>query len=296
MRRPRRWSRPPPRPAGCRDPDADPRRPRRFLSQPPPTARPRISLTWTPSLRSTPCSRCRPAKTWATGRAPAAAKCGRLQIVTSIAPPGPPRLSRTCCSRSFPALLCDGRQWPACLARSRPSRKASITSSYLVSEKISVTLTLMPSARQAAMAGSPCRAAGIVTNRLGRSTRHHSARASAMVSLGVVGQPRVHLDRHPPVHAVRGAEDGPQYVAGPAHIVGGQRAQRLLDAGAARPQVVQLPGVLVTAGDRLGEDGRIWWSLPPRGRGRPGWPGCRSPAVGGSGHLARSRCPSCLGQ
>ena len=41
---------------------------------------------------------------------------------------------------------------------------------------------LMPSARQAAMAGSPCRAAGILTNKLGRSTRHHSARASAMVA------------------------------------------------------------------------------------------------------------------
>ena len=76
----------------------------------------------------------------------------------------------------------EARSRPARRACSRPSRNAPITSSYLVREKIRVTLTLMPSARQAAMAGSPCRAAGILMNRLGRSTRHHSARASAMVA------------------------------------------------------------------------------------------------------------------
>src|SRR6266700_487475 len=50
----------------------------------------------------------------------------------------------------------------------------------------------------------------------------------------------------------------PQHIAGRTHVVGGARAQRLLDAGAAHPQVVQLSGVrVVTVGDRLGEDGRI---------------------------------------
>ena len=49
------------------------------------------------------------------------------------------------------------------------------------SEKISVTLTLIPSAMAGVIAGSPSRVAGILMNRLGRSTIHHSARASAMV-------------------------------------------------------------------------------------------------------------------
>ena len=44
-----------------------------------------------------------------------------------------------------------------------------------------MTLMLIPSARQAVIAGSPWLAAGILMNRLGRSTSHHSARASAMV-------------------------------------------------------------------------------------------------------------------
>ena len=45
-----------------------------------------------------------------------------------------------------------------------------------------MTLMLIPSARHAQIAGMPCRAAGILMNRLGRSTSHHSARASAIVA------------------------------------------------------------------------------------------------------------------
>ncbi len=65
--------------------------------------------------------------------------------------------------------------------RSTPSRKASITASYRSREKINVTLMLIPSARHWLIAGSPSTVAGILTNRFGRSTSHHSARASAMV-------------------------------------------------------------------------------------------------------------------
>ena len=44
-----------------------------------------------------------------------------------------------------------------------------------------MTLMLIPSARQAVIADRPCRAAGMLMNRSGRSTSHHSARASATV-------------------------------------------------------------------------------------------------------------------
>jgi hypothetical protein len=76
--------------------------------------------------------------------------------------------------------------------------------------------------------------------------------------LGVVGVPRVHLDRHPPVQAIGGVVHRPQHVTGPAHVVGGHRAHGLVDAGSARPQVIQLSRVLFRAGrDRLGEDRRV---------------------------------------
>lgn len=44
-----------------------------------------------------------------------------------------------------------------------------------------MTLTLIPSEIAWVIAGSPSTVAGILMNRLGRSTIHHSARASAIV-------------------------------------------------------------------------------------------------------------------
>ena len=52
---------------------------------------------------------------------------------------------------------------------------------YRSSPKISVTLTLIPSEMAWVIAGSPSTVAGILMSRFGRSTIHHSARASAMV-------------------------------------------------------------------------------------------------------------------
>jgi hypothetical protein len=75
--------------------------------------------------------------------------------------------------------------------------------------------------------------------------------------LGVVGQPRIDLDRYPAVHAAGGVVDRPQHVAGRAHVAGGHRAQRLPDEGAAGPQVTDLVCVGIAAGDRLGEDRRV---------------------------------------
>ena len=58
---------------------------------------------------------------------------------------------------------------------------ASMTCEYRSSPKISVTLMLIPSEMHCVIAGSPSRVAGILISRFGRSTIHHSARASAMV-------------------------------------------------------------------------------------------------------------------
>ena len=56
-----------------------------------------------------------------------------------------------------------------------------MTSPYRSREKISVTLTEMPSASVAVIAGMPSAVAGILMYMLGRSTSHHSCLASAMV-------------------------------------------------------------------------------------------------------------------
>src|SRR5690349_19557684 len=67
-------------------------------------------------------------------------------------------------------------------AASSPSRNASRTSSYRAKEKIRVTFTLIPSARQAVTAGMLRLVAGILMYRLGRPTSRHSTRACVMVA------------------------------------------------------------------------------------------------------------------
>ena len=71
--------------------------------------------------------------------------------------------------------------WPLALACSSPATKASITPAYRSNEKISVTLTLMPSARVAVIAGRPSIVAGILISTLGRSTILASSWAWATV-------------------------------------------------------------------------------------------------------------------
>ena len=74
------------------------------------------------------------------------------------------------------------RSRPAACARSSPDRYASRTLPYRSREKISVTLTLMPSAIALSIAARPCSVAGILMNTFGRSMRAHSSRACAMVA------------------------------------------------------------------------------------------------------------------
>jgi hypothetical protein len=57
-----------------------------------------------------------------------------------------------------------------------------MTARYLSGLKMRVTLMLMPRAMDVVIAASPSCVAGILMNRLGRSTRHHRARASAIVA------------------------------------------------------------------------------------------------------------------
>jgi hypothetical protein len=74
---------------------------------------------------------------------------------------------------------------------------------------------------------------------------------------GVVSEPRMDLDRHPPVHAARRLVDGAEDIACPAHIERGQRPQPLSHLDTAARQVAQLRLVRAALGDRLGEDSRV---------------------------------------
>jgi hypothetical protein len=72
-----------------------------------------------------------------------------------------------------------------------------------------------------------------------------------------VGDPWVDLDRDPAIDGVARVVGGPQDVAGPADIEGGERAQRLTDIDAADGEVVDLRVVGVALLDRVGEDRRV---------------------------------------
>src|ERR687889_236262 len=61
-----------------------------------------------------------------------------------------------------------------------------MTARYRSRLKMRVTLTLMPRAMDVVMAGRPASVAGILMNRLGRSTSHHRCAASAAVAGEVV--------------------------------------------------------------------------------------------------------------
>ena len=115
-----------------------------------------------------------------------------------------------------------------------------MTALYRSREKIRVTLTLMPSAMVAVIAGSPARVAGILISTLGRSTILCSSAAWSMVACGVVGQPRVDLDGHAAVDVAGGLVDAGEQVAGVAHVVGGGLADGVVDGGAAGGQFVEL--------------------------------------------------------
>ncbi len=70
---------------------------------------------------------------------------------------------------------------PSVASFSSPAMVASATASYWAREKISVTLTLIPSPMSVLMAGTPAGVAGTLIITLGRSSVAKSRRASSTV-------------------------------------------------------------------------------------------------------------------
>ena len=75
--------------------------------------------------------------------------------------------------------------------------------------------------------------------------------------LGLAREPRVDLERDPPVDAVGGVVDGPQHVGRPADVIGGDHPRRLFDRDLADRQVLDLRLVGVALGEGVGEDRRV---------------------------------------
>ena len=75
--------------------------------------------------------------------------------------------------------------------------------------------------------------------------------------LGLAREPRVDLDRHPPVEAVGGVVGAAEHVGRPADVVGGDHPGRLADLDPAHREVLDLRLVVVALGQRVGEDRRV---------------------------------------
>ncbi len=83
------------------------------------------------------------------------------------------------------------------------------------------------------IAGSPALVAGILISRLGAVDDLPQLDRLGDRAVGVVGQARIDLDRHPPVDAVGLLVHRREDVAGVAYVVGGDRADGAVDIGTA---------------------------------------------------------------
>ena len=120
-----------------------------------------------------------------------------------------------------------------------------------------MTLTEIPSARTAVMAGRPALVAGILISRFGRSTIFHNSMACAMVlSVSSASRGSTSIDTRPSTPS-EASHCGGQHVAGVAHVVGGDGADGGVDVGAALGQLGDLRVVGVAVRQRLLEDRRV---------------------------------------
>ena len=115
-----------------------------------------------------------------------------------------------------------------------------MTARYRSREKMRVTLTLMPSAMTAVIAGSPARVAGILISTLGRSTILCSSRAWSMVAwVWWASRGSTSMDTRPSMCPV-GWKMPAEQVAGVPDVIGGDLADGVVHGGAAGGQFVEL--------------------------------------------------------
>ncbi len=146
---------------------------------------------------------------------------------------------------------------PADTRCSRPRQVRVHHGPVALGEKISVTLTLMPAAIAAVMAGRPATVAGILIIRLGRSTRCQSRLACGQRARGVVRQVRADLQADVAVAPAALLVQRPEQIRRRLDILDRKLPEDLLRALAGLRQRYQ-PGIIVLRlGDRVHEDRRI---------------------------------------
>ena len=120
-----------------------------------------------------------------------------------------------------------------------------------------MTLTEMPSAITAVIAGRPAMRGGDLDQQVGPVDDLPQLDGLRDGLVGVVGQPRVDLDGHPAVDAVGRLVLLGQHVAGVADVVGGDGADGGVDVGAALGEFLDLLVVGGALGQRGLEDRRV---------------------------------------
>ena len=107
------------------------------------------------------------------------------------------------------------------------------------------------------IAGRPSSVAGILTSRLGRSTAFHRSSGLGEGGVGVAGEPRVDLERHPAVDAAGGLPGAAEHVAGLLDVGDGDLADGVVDRRAAGGQLADLLVVGLAVRQRRREDRRV---------------------------------------
>ena len=124
-------------------------------------------------------------------------------------------------------------------------------------ENSSVTLTLMPAAMASSIAGTPSSVPGILTIRLGRSTRPQKSRACAtVVSVSCASAGSTSSETKPSAPS-RLVPDRPQHVAGQLDVEDRDLLEHLARRHALLGQLGDLLVVVLRAEDRLLEDRRV---------------------------------------
>ena len=167
-----------------------------------------------------------------------------------------------------------------------------MTALYRSREKISVTLTLIPSASAAVIAGRPAWVAGILMKQVGPVDDLPQLLAWAMVRVGVVRQPRVDLDRDPAVDAVGGVVGRAQHVAGRRTSSVVIVADGVVDVGAAGGELADLLRRRRRRWPVPRRRSSGWWSPRRRAGRRSSSAGCRCAAARRDRSSSQSETPA----
>ena len=135
--------------------------------------------------------------------------------------------------RRRPSRILD-RSWPLALACSRPARNASITCAVALQREDQRDVDADALGERRGDRRQAGRGRRDLDEQVGPVDQPPQRLGLGDGRVGLVGQPRVDLDGDPAVDAGARVVRRPHHVAGPAHVVRGEHARRLVDADPAQ--------------------------------------------------------------